>query len=100
MLGPVLGTLHNLRHYQRPDAEMREAIAAVNLLAAFRESFLRRPGANEPSLRSESRGRGRGINPAVIFRDPKLQDESARLLIAPAYAQAAAQRKALVAWAC
>ena len=38
MLGPVLGTLHNLRHYQRLMAGMREAIAA-GTFAAFRESF-------------------------------------------------------------
>ncbi len=38
MLGPVLGTLHNLRHYQRLMAQMREAIAA-GTFAAFRESF-------------------------------------------------------------
>ena len=38
MLGPVLGTLHNLRHYQRLMAGMREAITA-GTFAAFRESF-------------------------------------------------------------
>jgi len=38
MLGPVLGTLHNLRHYQRLMAGMREAIAA-GTFSAFRESF-------------------------------------------------------------
>jgi queuine tRNA-ribosyltransferase len=38
MLGPVLGTLHNLRHYQRLMAGMREAIAA-GTFTAFRESF-------------------------------------------------------------
>jgi queuine tRNA-ribosyltransferase len=38
MLGPVLGTLHNLRHYQRLMAGMRAAIAA-GTFTAFRESF-------------------------------------------------------------
>ncbi|MEG3157219.1 tRNA guanosine(34) transglycosylase Tgt [Lysobacter zhanggongensis] len=38
MLGPMLGTLHNLRHYQRLMADMREAIAQ-GTFAAFRESF-------------------------------------------------------------
>ncbi|ODU51674.1 MAG: tRNA guanosine(34) transglycosylase Tgt [Lysobacteraceae bacterium SCN 69-48] len=38
MLGPVLGTLHNLRYYQRLMAQMREAIAA-GTFADFRESF-------------------------------------------------------------
>ncbi|MDH5823340.1 tRNA guanosine(34) transglycosylase Tgt [Luteimonas sp. RD2P54] len=38
MLGPVLGTLHNLWHYQALMARMREAIAA-GTFAAFRESF-------------------------------------------------------------
>ncbi|MEZ0472138.1 tRNA guanosine(34) transglycosylase Tgt [Luteimonas salinilitoris] len=38
MLGPILGTLHNLRHYQRLMADMRAAIAA-GTFAAFRESF-------------------------------------------------------------
>ncbi len=37
-LGPVLGTLHNLRYYQRLMAQMREAIAA-GTFAQFRESF-------------------------------------------------------------
>ena len=38
MLGPVLGTLHNLRHYQRLMAQMREAIAA-GTFADFRAAF-------------------------------------------------------------
>ena len=38
MLGPVLGTLHNLWVYQRLMAGMRDAIAA-GTFAAFRESF-------------------------------------------------------------
>jgi queuine tRNA-ribosyltransferase len=44
MLGPILGTLHNLWHYQKLMADMRAAIAA-GTFAAFRESFhaLRQP---------------------------------------------------------
>ena len=44
MLGPVLGTLHNLRYYQRLMAGMRDAIER-GTFAAFRESFYaaRRP---------------------------------------------------------
>jgi queuine tRNA-ribosyltransferase len=38
MLAPMLGTLHNLRYYQRLMAQMREAIAQ-GTFAAFRESF-------------------------------------------------------------
>ncbi|VXB83466.1 queuine tRNA-ribosyltransferase (tRNA-guanine transglycosylase) (Guanine insertion enzyme) [Luteimonas sp. 9C] len=38
MLGPMLGTLHNLWYYQRLMADMRAAIAA-GTFAAFRESF-------------------------------------------------------------
>lgn len=38
MLGPMLGTLHNLRYYQRLMAQMREAIGQ-GTFAAFRESF-------------------------------------------------------------
>lgn len=45
MLAPILGTLHNLRHYQRLMAEMRQAIAA-GTFAEFRRSFhARRAGA-------------------------------------------------------
>ena len=33
MLGPMLGTLHNLRYYQRLMARMREAIDAMKELA-------------------------------------------------------------------
>ncbi|NYZ62681.1 tRNA guanosine(34) transglycosylase Tgt [Luteimonas deserti] len=40
MLGPMLGTLHNLWHYQTLMAGMREAIAA-GTFGAFRESFYR-----------------------------------------------------------
>lgn len=40
MLGPMLGTLHNLWYYQKLMAEMREAIAA-GTFAVFRESFYR-----------------------------------------------------------
>ena len=44
MLAPMLGTLHNLRHYQRLMAGMRAAIGQ-GTFAAFRESFYaaRRP---------------------------------------------------------
>ena len=38
MLGPMLGTLHNLRYYQRLMAGMREAIAEGRF-TAFREAF-------------------------------------------------------------
>ena len=38
MLAPMLGTLHNLRHYQRLMARMRAAIEA-GTFGAFRESF-------------------------------------------------------------
>ena len=38
MLAPMLGTLHNLRHYQRLMAGMRTAIE-TGTFAAFRESF-------------------------------------------------------------
>ncbi len=38
MLAPMLGTLHNLRYYQRLMAQMREAIEA-GTFAAFRRSF-------------------------------------------------------------
>ncbi|HEY4581839.1 MAG TPA: tRNA guanosine(34) transglycosylase Tgt [Lysobacter sp.] len=38
MLGPVLGTLHNLRYYQRLMAGMREAIGQGRF-GAFREAF-------------------------------------------------------------
>ena len=44
MLGPILGTLHNLRHYQRLMSRMRLAIEQ-GTFGAFRESFYaaRRP---------------------------------------------------------
>ena len=44
MLAPMLGTLHNLRHYQRLMAQMRAAIE-TGTFSAFRESFYaaRRP---------------------------------------------------------
>ena len=38
MLAPMLGTLHNLRYYQRLMAQMREAIAA-GTFTEFRQSF-------------------------------------------------------------
>ncbi|TBR12504.1 MAG: tRNA guanosine(34) transglycosylase Tgt, partial [Lysobacter sp.] len=40
MLGPMLGTLHNLRYYQRLMAQMREAIE-VQRFEAFRQGFYR-----------------------------------------------------------
>ena len=45
MLGPILGTLHNLWYYQKLMADMRAAIEA-GTFTAFRESFyaLRRAG--------------------------------------------------------
>ncbi|MFC5570768.1 tRNA guanosine(34) transglycosylase Tgt [Lysobacter yangpyeongensis] len=49
MLGPVLGTLHNLRYYQRLMAQMREAIAAGTFLA-FRESFYAARSLPVPTL--------------------------------------------------
>jgi queuine tRNA-ribosyltransferase len=39
MLAPILGTLHNLWHYQKLMEDMRAAIAA-GTFAAFRESFI------------------------------------------------------------
>jgi len=47
MLGPVLGTLHNLWAYQRLMAGMRDAIAA-GTFAAFRESFHAALGSHSP----------------------------------------------------
>ena len=46
MLGPMLGTLHNLRYYQRLMAQMREAIGQGRF-EAFRQDFnrMRAPGA-------------------------------------------------------
>jgi queuine tRNA-ribosyltransferase len=44
MLAPMLGTLHNLRHYQRLMAGMRQAIE-TGTFAAFRESFYALRGA-------------------------------------------------------
>ncbi|KAB8318186.1 tRNA guanosine(34) transglycosylase Tgt [Tolypothrix campylonemoides VB511288] len=44
MLGPMLGTLHNLRYYQRLMARMRDAIAAGRF-EAFRADFHARRGA-------------------------------------------------------
>ena len=49
MLGPMLGTLHNLRYYQRLMAQVREAIAA-GTFRAFRESFYLARGAQPPPL--------------------------------------------------
>ncbi|MBA2239139.1 MAG: tRNA guanosine(34) transglycosylase Tgt [Lysobacter sp.] len=54
MLGPMLGTLHNLRYYQRLMAGMREAIAQ-GTFAAFRESF------HAARVRSESSPGSAGV---------------------------------------
>jgi queuine tRNA-ribosyltransferase len=48
MLAPMLGTLHNLWHYQALMAEMRAAIAA-GTFQAFRESFHAAKAANRSS---------------------------------------------------
>lgn len=48
MLAPMLGTLHNLRYYQRLMAQMREAIAR-GTFAAFRESFYAARAGGEAS---------------------------------------------------
>ena len=47
MLAPMLGTLHNLRYYQRLMAQMREAIAA-GTFQAFRGSFYAARGLPVP----------------------------------------------------
>ncbi|QSX77190.1 tRNA guanosine(34) transglycosylase Tgt [Agrilutibacter solisilvae] len=49
MLGPVLGTLHNLRHYQRLMAGMRAAIEA-GTFQDFREAFYAARGLAVPPL--------------------------------------------------
>ena len=49
MLAPMLGTLHNLRHYQRLMAGMRDAIADGRF-AAFREDFHAKRGMPVPAL--------------------------------------------------
>ena len=48
MLGPMLGTLHNLRYYQRLMAGMREAIAE-GTFTRFRESFYAMRASAQPS---------------------------------------------------
>ena len=48
MLAPMLGTLHNLRHYQRLMAGMREAIAAGRF-ADFRAAFYAARGLPPPA---------------------------------------------------
>lgn len=48
MLAPMLGTLHNLRHYQRLMAGMREAITEGRF-ADFRTAFYAARGMNPPS---------------------------------------------------
>jgi queuine tRNA-ribosyltransferase len=57
MLAPILGTLHNLWHYETLMADMRAAIAA-GTFAAFRESFY---AARNPSTLPRPQ---RGGNPA------------------------------------
>jgi queuine tRNA-ribosyltransferase len=47
MLGPILGTLHNLWYYQRLMAGMREAIAA-GTFGHFRRSFHAARGGDGP----------------------------------------------------
>lgn len=49
MLAPMLGTLHNLRHYQRLMAGMREAIAE-HRFAAFRDAFYAGRGIPAPPM--------------------------------------------------
>lgn len=49
MLGSMLNTIHNLRHYQRLMAGLREAIQQGKL-AAFVDSFYRRLGLPTPPL--------------------------------------------------
>ena len=49
MLAPMLGTLHNLRHYQRLMVGMRDAIADGRF-AAFREGFYAKRGMPVPAL--------------------------------------------------
>ena len=49
MLGPMLGTLHNLRYYQRLMAQVRAAVAS-GTFRAFRESFYQARGAQPPPL--------------------------------------------------
>ena len=48
MLAPMLGTLHNLRHYQRLMAGMREAITAGRF-AEFRAAFYAQRGMDAPA---------------------------------------------------
>jgi queuine tRNA-ribosyltransferase len=48
MLGPMLGTMHNLRYYQRLMAQMREAIGQ-GTFATFRESFYATRQARTPA---------------------------------------------------
>ncbi len=49
MLGPMLGTMHNLRHYQRLMAGMRGAIETGRFLD-FRADFYAKRGLNPPPL--------------------------------------------------
>ena len=47
MLGPMLGTMHNLRHYQRLMAGMR-AVIEQGALAEFRQDFYAKRGISVP----------------------------------------------------
>jgi queuine tRNA-ribosyltransferase len=49
MLGSMLNTIHNLRHYQRVMAGLREAIGQ-GTLAAFVETFYAKRGLPVPPL--------------------------------------------------
>lgn len=52
MLGPILGTLHNLYYYEKLMADMRAAIEA-GTFAAFRQSFYAARGALPPPSRGD-----------------------------------------------
>jgi queuine tRNA-ribosyltransferase len=47
MLAPILGTLHNLWHYEKLMSDMRDAIAR-GTFAAFRDSFYAARSATVP----------------------------------------------------
>ncbi|WP_028918642.1 tRNA guanosine(34) transglycosylase Tgt [Pseudoxanthomonas suwonensis] len=55
MLGPILGTLHNLWYYQKLMAGMREAIAAGRF-AEFRRGFYAARGAQPPADPGQAAG--------------------------------------------
>ena len=48
MLGPILGTLHNLWYYQKLMADMRAAIEAGRFAGFRREFYLARGAAVPP----------------------------------------------------